>query len=193
MTEINGQRGLSTSLTLLQQLDKNDAGAWQQLCRVYTPFVWTWAGQMGFGSSDREDVVQEVFVRVHHSLAKFTRQKEGSFRSWLKTITRNFVRDQFRRADDFPKGTGGTDAMSLWQELPNDTPDIEESEDEEVGRQALRHIDLGLSPLHQDVVKHVVSGRKMRDVADDLGLSYGNVMQIWSRAKRNARGYLDGL
>ena len=191
-----------TSLTLLWRLQQPQAAqaAWQELCCIYTPLVWSWAGQMGLQSSDRHDVVQDVWVRVHQNLKNFDRREEGSFRSWLKTITRNLTRDRYRRVLKAPNGTGGTDALKLWQELPDDTPEIGFVEDEEVERQTLRRhlgqeleLTLAMNPKHQEVLRQLINGRTTQDVANDLGQSVGNVMQIWSRAKRKARKYLEGL
>ena len=193
MTTSSGGPSVHTSLTLLGRLCEQEADSWERFCRIYTPFVWRWAGQMGLPVSDREDVVQEVFNRVHRSLAKFDRTQNGSFRSWLKTISRNLVRDQFRHKAGEPDAIGGTDAMRLWHELPDDTPDVEQLEDTEVERLAMRHLDLGLNPQHQQAVERLVAGGSPKDVADELNLTHANVLQIWSRAKRNARQLLEGL
>lgn len=113
MATASGRVAMQTSLTLLGRLCEQDGDSWTRFCRIYAPFVWRWAGRMGLPVSDREDIAQEVFSRVHRSLVKFDRTQNGSFRSWLKTITGNLVRDHFRRQAATPDGTGGTDAMRL--------------------------------------------------------------------------------
>ena len=55
---------------------------------------------------------QEVFASVARGIVKFRRDKDqGSFRSWLATITRNRVRDYFRRHAAREVAAGGTDAL----------------------------------------------------------------------------------
>lgn len=201
MLGIEGQR-TETSLTLLGRLQhpQKKQEAWQELCCIYTPLVWSWASQMGLKGSDQEDIVQEVWVRVHQSLDSFDRRETGSFSSWLKTITRNCSRDRYRRIDRFPNGMGGTDAMRFWQDLPDDTPEGQQAEDDEVQRQTLRRhlgqeldLKMAMNSEHEEVVRQIVNGRTSKDVADGLGLSLANVAKIWSRAKHKAREYLEGL
>ena len=55
------------------------------------------------------------------TVGSFQRQKtEGSFRSWLATITRNKVRDHFRDQAKHEAAAGGTAAWQRLQEQPEE-------------------------------------------------------------------------
>src|SRR5438105_4437335 len=102
----------STSLSLLQRVQGNQPRAWEQLVDLYAPLVYHWCRRAGLGSEDTADVFQEVFRAVAEHVAAFRRDRPGdTFRGWLRTITRNKLRDHFRRRQDQPRAHGGTDAQ----------------------------------------------------------------------------------
>src|ERR1043166_771651 len=108
--------GYETSPSLLARAHANQAGAWQRLVELYAPLVYHWCGRAGLGKEDTADVFQEVFRAVSGPLGGFHRDGPGdSFRGWLRTITRNKIRDHFRGIQDEPLAAGGTDAQQRMQ------------------------------------------------------------------------------
>ena len=107
----------SVFLDGVQQLEPQ---SWSRLVNTFGPIVYRWCRTSGVKESDAPDVVQEVFASVARGIAAFERQKtEGSFRSWLATITRNRVRDHFRRQAQQDLAAGGTDAYERMQSHPD--------------------------------------------------------------------------
>lgn len=105
----------STSETLLEQVRADEPRAWRELVRLYGPIVYRWARQRGLQDHDAADVVQNVFVAVARHLGGFSPEKaQGSFRSWLWTVTLNVVRELWRRQRVRPQAAGGEAA---WQSL----------------------------------------------------------------------------
>ena len=47
--------------------------------------------------TDAEDMTQDVFLKVYRNLPSFDSAK-GSFGTWITTLTRNMLVDQFRRS-----------------------------------------------------------------------------------------------
>jgi RNA polymerase sigma-70 factor (ECF subfamily) len=97
---------------------------------VFGPIVYRWARQAGLSGADSADVVQDVFIAVARNIPNFQRQKTtASFRSWLATITRNRVRDCFRKQQLAPGGFGGTEALRQFQNVvdPNQADFLHES------------------------------------------------------------------
>lgn len=62
---------------------------------TYFPFVWRYAANRGVPAMAIDDVVQEVFVVVHHRLASF--EGRSSLRTWLAGVCRNVLRDYLRK------------------------------------------------------------------------------------------------
>lgn len=111
----------STSTSLLERLKRREPLAWQRLCQLYSPLVYSWCRRFGVAQEDAADVAQEVFRAVHSHIAEFRRDEPGhSFRGWLWTITRNKIRDHFRSCAGRAQATGGTDAQLKMLELPDD-------------------------------------------------------------------------
>jgi RNA polymerase sigma-70 factor (ECF subfamily) len=59
-------------------------------------FVYRYAGS----ASDAEDVTQEVFVRVWHSLKRFNQKK--SFKTWIFSIAKNAAVDHLKKKKTIP-------------------------------------------------------------------------------------------
>lgn len=115
-----GSASPSTSISLIKQVRHNDPLAWQRLCRVYGPLVYRWARVAGLQDSDAADVGQEVFRTVHTRIGSFEwDDRGGSFRGWLKTITRNKVGDLLRKRSRQPLGPGGSTAWIQQQQQPD--------------------------------------------------------------------------
>jgi RNA polymerase sigma factor (sigma-70 family) len=89
--------GLTTSLTLLEALrDGRSQKAWGDFVQRYGPMLIGFAKRLGLSDADARDAVQETLVAVHQTFARmdgpFDRSK-GKFKSWLRGIARNKVRE----------------------------------------------------------------------------------------------------
>src|SRR4051812_1404007 len=101
-----------TSPSLLARAQENQPAAWEQLVDLYAPLVYHWCRRAGLREEDVEDVFQEVFRAVARALPDFRKERAGdTFRGWLRTITRNKIRDHYRLLQDEVRGAGGTDAQ----------------------------------------------------------------------------------
>src|SRR5436309_7289549 len=88
----------ATSCSLLMQLKEGQPAAWERLTALYAPLVYHWCRGMRLAEQDMPDVFQQVFQSVASHIQACHKDKPGdTFRHWLRTITRNKVRDHFRR------------------------------------------------------------------------------------------------
>lgn len=187
----------SLSTSLLDQIQQMQPDAWARVVTVFSPIVYRWCRQSGLSADDATDVVQEVFSKVARSIGRFERQKaEGSFRSWLATITRNCVRDHHRRRHRQPEATGGTAALLRMNQL-------EESLDHSISESNLsdalprRVLDLVESEFEPTTWRAfwltTVDGKSAGDVARQLNLNVASVYQAKSRVLRRFRQRLGEL
>ena len=80
-----------------------------------------WCRRADLRSEDAADVLQEVFQAVARAIGNFRHDQPGStFRGWLSTITRNKIRDHFRRRKGQPAGIGGSDAQRALMQVAAD-------------------------------------------------------------------------
>ena len=63
---------------------------------IYRSSADGWAAYRVSGA-EADDLAQEVFIVVIRELPRFERQREGSFRAWLRQVTVNRVRTHRRR------------------------------------------------------------------------------------------------
>jgi RNA polymerase sigma-70 factor, ECF subfamily len=85
-------------------------------------------------SHDASDVLQSVLAQVAIYLPSFEKDgAKGSFRRWLRTITRTKIADFWRADGRQPRGEGGSAAQERLLTIPNlgessqsDSPDVEE-------------------------------------------------------------------
>ncbi len=175
---------------------------------MYGPLVYRWVRQAGVMQGDAEDLVQEVFIAVAHSIPHFSLQSgTGSFRRWLWGITHNKVKQHFRRVNREPRGTGGTEAQIQIRNQPEllaeaSSPKNGESETDSVSLgfdedASLLHRAMGL--LKSDFEEHTwrafwrmaVDGQSSADVAEELGMTKKAVRQAKYRVLRRLRAELD--
>lgn len=111
----------TTSTSLLIRLQANDENAWRLLDRVYLPLVERQCAVAELSAADREDVVQQVAMKVHQKIGDFQRQRNGSFRKWLRTITANVLTDRQRNSPDVP-------SQELLERLASPSPEEDAAE-----------------------------------------------------------------
>ena len=181
--------GGSTSRSLLAGAKLDDPSAWERMVRLYAPLVASWCRRWGVAEQDIGDLLQDVFSAVASHLDRFRKeQPSDTFRGWMSTITRNKVRDHFRRRAGEPVATGGTEAALNMQQIPDpnaveDVPAI--SDDplfDELLHKALESI---RGEFHertwQAFWRVAVDGRTAGDVGADLEMKPGAVRVAKSR------------
>ncbi len=87
-----------TSQSLLEQLQKKKAPrAWERLMAVYEPWLRGWLGRHQLQAADADDLVQNILAVVNQKLPAFVHNgRAGAFRTWLRTILTNQVRNFLR-------------------------------------------------------------------------------------------------
>ncbi|WP_164101377.1 RNA polymerase sigma factor [Candidatus Laterigemmans baculatus] len=186
------------SSTLLGDVQQMDAAAWSRLVEIFGPIVYRWCRTTGVPAADAADVVQEVFTSVARGIGTFRRQKEeGSFRSWLATITRNRVRDYFRRqaARESVRdaAVGGTEALRRLEQHPDslESTICPESAAGSILRHSLEAVQAEFTPTTWKAFwMAAVEGKPAAEIAETTGLSLASVYQAKSRVLKRLRGRL---
>lgn len=192
----------SLSSSLLLQVQAMEPDAWARLVQVFSPIVYRWARQSGLKDDDSADVVQDVFISVAKNISNFERQKEkASFRSWLATITRNRIRDYFRKQQKRADGVGGTAGLERLNNLPNQADDEKlehsisvASLDKRLPARVLEVVKSDCNPkTWQAFWETTIKGDAAADVAARLEMNISSVYQARSRILRRLRNRLGEL
>jgi RNA polymerase sigma-70 factor (ECF subfamily) len=195
----------STSRSLLMQLKDGEAAAWERLTALYAPLVYHWCRAMRLPEQDMPDIFQQVFGSVASHIEGFRKDRPGdTFRHWLRAITRNKVRDHFRRHARQVQAAGGTDAQFYFSQLADPRTEEDEaaaveiadeqSEVRQLLRGALEQIRGQVHPqTWQAFWKVVVEGRTPEQVGEELGMRPGTVRVAKSRVLSRLRSELGDL
>lgn len=188
-----------TSQSLLIRVQRNDAMAWERLVRLYSPLVYYWCQESGLPLADLHDVFQEVFHTLARNIRKFKPVKNGTFRGWLRTMTRNKVVDFYRKSGREPRPIGGTEALRKLEQLPctehafSGQAEMEVSPREmELQNAMLRDALSNIRGSFADQTWKafwmvVIDGRDTSDVASDLSMRPGTVRVAKSRVLKRLR------
>ena len=184
-------------MSLLARARARETAAWSEMVRLYTPLVAHWCRRCGLDSHDSADCIQEVFTAVASSLQNYEpRRTNGAFRAWLWTITRNKVRDIFRRRSHQPQAVGGSTAGQSLAELPDESavPDDEPSDAAQLSELVQRGLEQVRGEFEsrswQSFWRTAIDGIPTSIVAEQLGLTAAAVRQNRSRVMRRLRQQL---
>jgi RNA polymerase sigma-70 factor, ECF subfamily len=75
---------------------KGDNAAWEEIVRSNTRRVYNFCYRFTGNWQDAEDLTQEVFMRIYKTLKTYNTM-EGSFPTWLMSVTRNLLVDHYRK------------------------------------------------------------------------------------------------
>ena len=185
----------ATSLTLLEQLQSSSPGAaWDQFVAIYSPLLMKWNREAGLQESDAEDVAQETLTNVFQKIGGFSRQREGSFRKWLKKMAYHRV-CRHRRKLDKTLSLEEADGSDL-QIPPADEAAYAENYYFDVLESALRYVFKEFRELSwRAFLDTLLRNRPIQEVAAEIGISptaiYIARCRIISRITQIAQGFIE--
>jgi RNA polymerase sigma-70 factor (ECF subfamily) len=164
--------------TLLSRIAQNDSEAVRECIRRYRGLVWSIARRFTRSTIDAEDAVQDVFVAVWRSAARFD-ETAGSEATFISTIARRRLIDRLRRTQRRPA------TETLDSELVDHGNDRIEARAEAV--LATRVINR-LRPAQREVLMlSAMHGMSHGEIANTLDLPLGTVKTHARRAMIRVR------
>lgn len=185
---VDSQASIASSLLLAIQ-SKDDAG-WKRFENLFGPVIETWLLKSRMHHADASDLKQEVLHQVWLKVGDFRRGGMGTtFRGWLWTITRNKLRDHFRRQDRTPQAQGGSQAIEQLAQLaePADDstmspPTTEREELQGLVTRAVKLVQQDVAPqTWQSFWLTAVEGCTAAEAAAKLNVGVGSVYTAKSR------------
>jgi RNA polymerase sigma-70 factor (ECF subfamily) len=184
---------IPTSVSLLDRLKAAgpDASDWNRLQGIYLPLISRWLGRVPGLGAEADDLAQEVFVVVIREIPRFQRQREGSFRAWLRQVTVNKVRTHRRRRNRrLTVGVDATDGFLNSLADPNGelAREWDLDHDRHVFEKLLAVVQLDFSSSTWEAFRQfAVEGVPASTVAEEMGLSVNAVLQAKSRILKRLR------
>ncbi len=92
---------IPTRYSLLSRLQNwDDQESWKNFFDTYWRLIYSIALKSGLTEAEAQDVVQETIICVAKDINKFKRDRQfGSFKGWLRNLTRWRIADQFRKRE----------------------------------------------------------------------------------------------
>jgi len=193
---------LETRSSLIQRLKATINGeSWEEFFHTYWELIYNVARRAGLSEADAQDIVQETTLKVHNSLDRFEyNRKRGTFKGWLRTVTRSRLNDFFKKQQRRPALNQPLEETA--DELQNlkdpEGPEIEKIWDEEWNRNliqaALSRTKKLSSPKQFQIFKcHYIDEWTVRETCRTLGVSAAQVYMAKQRVGKIFREAVETL
>ena len=175
---------------LVRRCLSGDAVAWEDIVQRYNRRIYNICYRFAGSAEDAQDLTQEVFIKMYRTLKSYDVER-GAFMTWVTTVTRNLLVDNFRKKkqdrmtdslDAAP--TEHEDAMPLSNQIPDKgaPPDarVQNRETREMVHRGLQK----LSPeLREAVVLRDLQDMDYREIATVLKVPEGTVKSRINRGR----------
>ena len=174
----------TADLELAARCRAGDADAFEELYRQHARRLFSLVVRMVGSAQDAEDLVQEVFLQAHRTLAGF--RGESTLGTWLYRLTMNHCLDHLRgRQAKMSRATGSLDEDAVEPVAP--APMVPQA----ISRLDLERAIDALPPGSRAAfLLHDVEGFEHREVADILGISEGTSKSQVHKARLKLRTLL---
>jgi RNA polymerase sigma factor (sigma-70 family) len=178
---------------MLRLLNARDEAAWTEFLAIYEPLILRLLRKHNLQDSDARDVCQQVLAAVACDLDQWKSDgAAASFRRWLSQIARHRVIKFLTRQRPWAVATGGTDAHELMAAQPDSQESLTAEFEVEYRQQLLLCAAAQIRGEFRESTwlafwKTCIDGRGVADVADELGMTAGNVYVARSRIMARLR------
>jgi RNA polymerase sigma-70 factor, ECF subfamily len=188
-----------TSISFLNSLQADgNSRSWNEFIDLYQPLIRIWLGTQNVKEQERDDVTQEVMSVVLKRLPEFQRNRTGSFRNWLKTITvycwQNYRRKNLQRGG----AIGGTEFGQVLHELEDPVSNVSQLWDQQHDQYILQRLLEKIRPSIRESTwaafsAVTIEGKTPEQAAADLGMTANAVYVAKSRVLAQLRQVSEGL
>ena len=190
----------STRASLLLRLrDPQDHRAWVEFVTLYEPVIYRLLRRHGLQDSDAREIMQELLLAVSGSIDRWDPAKEaGSFRGWLRRVTRNLVINWLKHRDRRVVATGGSDMLAMLDMLPAAEEPASAEFDYELRRamfqRAAEQVRTEVRPATWAAFWETgVAGKSPADTAGKLGMTLGAIRVAKCRVLARLRAKVSEL
>lgn len=158
-----------------QTLDQLINGNTQAFFRVVNAFESPLFGFLLQWVNDRhqaQDILQEVFLRLHRSTQAGSITRKTNLRAYLFTIARNCVIDHYRSDESHQRKLTAYASSPTRDESPNPHDTLATRELAQLAQTCLQQLPLDQREV---ITLQVHSGLKLREIAEVLGIPLGTV------------------
>lgn len=188
-----------TRASLLVQIrDGTNQQAWGEFMQLYGPLVYSFARKRGLQDADAADLMQDVMRSVASAIGRLEYdRRQGSFRGWLFTITRNKIFNFLSARRNKALGTGDTATQQVLSSYPQSDDGVADWEVEYQKRLASIAMDRVKSEFQENTWRAfwqtAVEGVSVGEVSRQLNMSPGAIYVAKSRVLARLKQEVDVL
>lgn len=149
------------------------------LVNTYSKRIFNMSYQFAGSYQEAEDMTQEIFLKLFHSLEKYDFKK--NFQAWFLTLAKNHLIDNYRRTKWEKKSRDDFDEKFVRAES-RDNPEIGVEKDE-----TKKLIWSGLNRLSPDIriciILRDIQGKRYDEIAEIMSLPLGTVKSRVNRGR----------
>ena len=190
----------TTRASLLFRLrDWADHEAWVEFVSLYEPVAYRLLRRHGLQDADAREVVQQLLIAVSRSIDRWDPDKDrGTFRAWLRRVTRNMVINWLKARGRSVNAAGGSDMLAMLDMLPADAAPETSEFDQELRRalfqRAAEEVKQEVQPATwQAFWETAVLGTSTADAAKKLKMEVGAVRVAKCRVLARLRAVVNEL
>ena len=191
-----------TPVSLLDRLQRRPLSEdWKRFVDLYKPFVERFIRPSPeLSPADVDDICQNVMTKLVKYLPQFRRERDGSFRTWLKTITVNEVSYHWRKTIRTRK-VGRAQESEFWNAVGDPKDELNRRWESEYSSYVLRRLQELIEPEFSPTTwrafcLRVHDEKRSDEVAAILGISTNAVdiakSRVLARLRAEAAGLIDG-
>jgi RNA polymerase sigma-70 factor (ECF subfamily) len=196
------QQSPATRISLVTRLkDAADHQAWTEFTAIYEPLILRLLRREGLQEADACDVCQQVLAAVAKDIDGWRPDgRKRSFRRWLFQIARNRTLKYLESQRRSQRGVGGSGALAALEQARDPRESLSDVFEREYRQQLLLSACEAIRPEFRESTWEAfwlstVEGHAIAEVAEQLGMSVGNVYvsrsRIVSRLKSKVREITD--
>jgi RNA polymerase sigma-70 factor (ECF subfamily) len=190
-TDFGSEPSLGTSSSLLQRAKQSDPVAWNRIVNCYSGMVFQWCRTAGLRPEEARDIGQEVFLAAYRYLPEFKpRYHSGSFRGWLRAITKSKFLDFVNYSPAGMRARGGSEIRDRMEQLefPEDNEEVLQDDLMILHRRVEQFIRAEFSDIHCEAFFRVAVHEQLpTEVASQLQISRNAVYLACTRIRRRVR------
>ena len=183
-----------TSTSLMRKVKAFNEQAWHRLVETYGDRVYRWSLRTGMPAQDARDVTADVFVAIVRKIKDFRHDPDdGGFRKWVRTITKNKIRDYWRRRQHVVKAIGGSSWQQHLGSLSFESPNKSQysshaGTDSASVEELIEEVRAEFSPRDWEIFQRLVLDEQSAgDVASEFGTTVNVVYLVKCRLLKRLR------
>lgn len=185
------QKNKSIDAVLVKQYMHGDEQALAKLIDIHQVKIYSFIFSKVRDRDLTEDIFQETFIKVIHTLKKGKYNEEGKFVSWVVRIAHNLIIDYYRKYNKMPLQRE-SEEYSIFQHMQDHSPSAEDALTKMQAEKEICDLLELLPPDQQEVVRlRIFEDLSFKEIAEKTGVSINTALGRMRYAVLNMRKILE--